>query len=843
MSKLLTTILLSAIVLLFTITTAPVFADPVYPPGTTAYNPDNGHYYEFWYIPPGTTWDTASIGAERFTHNGTWGRLATITDASENAFVANLVPNNATAWIGLTDRNTEGDFKWINGESYNYTNWDTSQPDNSNNKDYVEINGLNGKWNDSTNHNGHTSGYVIEYDTILHDPVYNTENGHYYRLIDAPATLWTDAYDMAENHIYYGLNGHLVTITSQSENDFVAGLIPNNTKAWIGLYDAETEGDYKWVTGESYNYTNWDTSQPDNSNNKDYVEINGLNGKWNDSTNHNGHTSVYVIEYSSSYPPPYPPPSNSDIESHFQSYYQFVYSPGITWTEAHDIAVSSTYSVFRGHLVTIDDQEENDFLTGLLSNNTRAWIGLYDVTTEGDYKWVTDETFSYTNWDTSQPSNSTGENYVEFYGDSGKWNDNTNNSTDIDGYIIEYRTQSIITAGTYPNGHGYQFVYSPGITYTDAKTAAESSTYNGASGHLVTITGATENYYVSLLYPYDFHAWIGLSDETTEGDYTWVTGEPFTYSNWNTGQPSAGTGENYVEFNGSNNKWNDTVNNATDILGYVVEYTPSSNSAITYHGVSDYQFIYSYDISWTDAKEAAEASRFDGKRGHLATITSQSENDFLTGLIPDNSHPWIGLTDETTEGTYQWVTGETFDYSNWNTGEPSAGADEDYIEFFGSNGKWNDSKNHNGHTNGYIVEYNIGNFDVPVRYPGTGNYYHFVVDPNISWTVANATAANSVHNGLNGHLATITSQIENNYLNVLYPFDFRAWIGLSDVTTEGTYQWVTGEMYNYTNWDVGQPDNHNNNEDYVEFIKSSGKWNDNVNNATGILGYIIEYTS
>lgn len=83
-------------------------------------------------------------------------------------------------------------------------------------------------------------------------------NGHSYKAFTQDKT-WK-----AANKACKKLGGHLVTITSAEEQSFVYKQAKKykGNQFWIGLTDADQEGEWKWVTGEPVTYTNWGKGNP-----------------------------------------------------------------------------------------------------------------------------------------------------------------------------------------------------------------------------------------------------------------------------------------------------------------------------------------------------------------------------------------------------------------------------------------------------------------------------------------------------------------------------------------------------------------------------------------------------
>ncbi|WP_193743230.1 PEPxxWA-CTERM sorting domain-containing protein [Sandarakinorhabdus sp. AAP62] len=136
-------------------------------------------------------------------------------------------------------------------------------------------------------------------------------NGHLYEFV-ATNLSWQDALAAAAAATpIAGYTAHLVTITSQGEDDFVKALTGSATFVWAAGTDEAIEGVWKWAAGPEagqtfflfdegpVGYANWNAGEPNNVGSEDYLHFKANAGNWNDifATFTSG---GYVVEYSPS---------------------------------------------------------------------------------------------------------------------------------------------------------------------------------------------------------------------------------------------------------------------------------------------------------------------------------------------------------------------------------------------------------------------------------------------------------------------------------------------------------------------------------------------------------------
>ena len=230
-----------------------------------------------------------------------------------------------------------------------------------------------------------------------------------YTIVDGPS--WTEAEANSVN-----LGGHLVAINDSDENQFVWSLIKSGSDltTWMGGTDKDQEGLWKWSSGQTWGYTNWVQNSEPNNNGwsagipENFLVINKVEGLWMDNFENNW------AEYA----------TNKGIsEAPFirrgDSAYVIVQGP--TWEEAEENAVK-----LGGHLVTINDAEENEWILDNLDFE-QAWIGLEFDLEINEWNWASRDNSQFRYWNEGEPNGNNAE-WEDFYGVirrqwSGYWND------------------------------------------------------------------------------------------------------------------------------------------------------------------------------------------------------------------------------------------------------------------------------------------------------------------------------------------------------------------------------------------------------------------------------------
>ena len=127
------------------------------------------------------------------------------------------------------------------------------------------------------------------------------------------------------------------------------------------------------------------------------------------------------------------------------------------------------------------------------------------------------------------------------------------------GVFVGESEAALITGPIFNPVTGSNYYLLTQSTWTDAQAEAVS-----LGGNLVTINDAAENAFVYSTFGTfggtSRNLWIGLNDVAVEGVYTWVSGQPLSYTNWFPGEPNNFGNEDYVHIYYFSPQWNDFQN-------------------------------------------------------------------------------------------------------------------------------------------------------------------------------------------------------------------------------------------------------------------------------------------
>lgn len=270
-------------------------------------------------------------------------------------------------------------------------------------------------------------------------------------------------------------------------------------------------------------------------------------------------------------------------------------------------------------------------------------------------------------------------------------------------------------------------------------------------------------------------------------------------------------------------------------------------------------------LLWDEALEAAQNSVLGHQPGYLATITSYAENEFIRDrVITQTDQPsfidafWLGgyLDD----GRWQWKTGEPFVFENWSLYEPNNLHDETALSLWGPDswgerhrpGQWNnllpDSMINQSHQIWSIVEWGVPDmsakaepFDTlihllqwQIKDGGNGHWYG-IIALDLYHEEASPLAASFERDCVKGHLASVTSAEENEFILNQVIGDFSQPCKIDEYWLGATYSaadwdWSDGSKWKYEHWSIGEPNN-------IGIETSLGMWGPTANGRQRVPGF------
>ena len=213
--------------------------------------------------------------------------------------------------------------------------------------------------------------------------------GHCYRLSER-AVVWHGIRAECKSPFR---QADVAIITSKRENDFIRAKFASRRNVWLGM---RSHGDRRWrVDGKPVNYTNFATSSRKASSSHgagDAVQMNKISGTWKLVSSYAPPIKLHGVCKMASCSCP------SDWKTWGKRCHKVV-ARKFGWVEARK---HCTRMAPTADLASIRNAGENNFVSSLAGG--LAWIGLNDREQEGLYRWSDQRKPTYTNWRRGEPN-------------------------------------------------------------------------------------------------------------------------------------------------------------------------------------------------------------------------------------------------------------------------------------------------------------------------------------------------------------------------------------------------------------------------------------------------------
>ncbi|RMC04930.1 hypothetical protein DUI87_18106 [Hirundo rustica rustica] len=629
------------------------------------------------------------------------GYLATVRDRYEQAFLTSITGFKPEKyfWIGLSDVEEQGTFRWASGDPVTFTHWNVGMPGGESGCVAMATGSSAGLWDilDCEETNTFLCKQLVEGVTPPPPPPTTSpllfcpegwqstsQSSFCFKIFQGgreKMQTWFEARDFCRT-----IGGDLACIHSEEEQNLIARLERDyiHYSFWMGLSALDSDAGFTWSDGSPVNFEKWSHGEPNNydGNEKCGVFTGYLNMNWNDLFC--DHMLDFVCQIKKDYE--YVVGEDNWITYKHKEYY--FSKEAMSMERARGFCKKN-----GGDLVVIESETEKKFLWKYVFHKdwgNNFYIGL-SVSLDRTFQWMDGTPVNYVAWAPNEPNFANNdENCVVMYTHTGTWNDINCGSVEL--FICERLNNTVrpTVAPTSPPPKGgctedwllfdnkcfkvFGFNENDTLTWHAARNNCIDF-----GGNLATISKKEEQaFLMSLLKNAATDAWVGLNDINQEHTYLWTDGSPVDYTNWAKGSRSYYSMDdcvflmkNPIEQAG---KWKDEGCKASK--SYICQKSSDpkllhSQPTVPVFGFNNYgddrYEVINYKMSW----EKAEKNCRD-QSAELASILDPYAESFLWLQILKYGEPvWIGLNSNMSGGQYVWSDRRRSRYLNWASGEPN----------------------------------------------------------------------------------------------------------------------------------------------------------------------------
>uniref|UniRef100_A0A8C5T5E2 Mannose receptor C-type 1 n=1 Tax=Malurus cyaneus samueli TaxID=2593467 RepID=A0A8C5T5E2_9PASS len=777
----------------------------------------------------------ATFSEANTTCEGEEGYLATVESRYEQAYLTSLIGLRPEKyfWLGLSDVQDGGTFRWANGEAVSFTHWDKGMPGNNPGCVAMRTGTAAGLWDvlDCETKQKYICKQWAKGATVPPIPttalvptcpdgwISNNHRSSCFKSFCRPnirKKSWFEARDFCRQ-----IGGDLVTISTKEDRMLLIEAMRATRcyfqNAWIGIFALNPDEGLAWSDGSPVSILN-------------FVCLRCFGICY----------FIYLSEYKTT--------ADGWV----------VYEDKLYFFNQEQVSMEKAQEFCRQHsadLAVVNSDSERKFLQRELKKNVRIII-------TASLNWIDGTPVTYVAWAPNEPNFlNNEENCVVMLSEHGMWNDV--NCGSANKFVCEKHNSSInstFASPLPPGGCPESWIFFNNKCFkVFASNVTRNLTWHAArdvcfklGGNLATIPN--EQVQAFLFYHLKYattNVWIGMNDINQESTFLWTDGSTVSYTNW-AHAPAAQelplTTSPFIAFcNGcasslflqtdcvfimkSDGKWKD--DSCDNERGYVCqmnsrEFQPNlpkrKSSGFMPYGDSSYSIISS-EMQWEEARKNCQ-----DKSAELASISDAYIHSFLWIQMLKYGKPiWIGLNGNMTGGYYKWTNNWKTRYTKWAAGEPK---DNNACIYLDLDSTWKTASCNESYFSVCMISDETAPTD-PAQPPGDcpegdelqawipyhDHCYYLESSAEKSWTQATLECSR-----LGATLVSVENMDESHFLtHKIQPLGNKVggfWIGLYR-NVEGQWLWLDNAVLDFVNWEEKDFDVEH---QCVEITAPSGYW-------------------